>query len=64
MGFQNANENEFDGFGDLVIWIWQSFRKIFTGVCTNPISHPIPPFITFSEKGSPSIYNEPHLFGT
>ena len=27
MGFQNANENEFHGFGNLVIWLWKSFGK-------------------------------------
>ena len=28
MGFQNANENEFHGFGNLVIWVWKSFGKV------------------------------------
>ena len=40
MGFLNANENEFHGFGNLVILIWNSFRKvleIFKAVCTNPM---------------------------
>ena len=28
MGFQNANGNEFHGFGNLVIWIWKSSEKV------------------------------------
>ena len=36
MGFQNVDENEFHGSGNLVLWLWKSFRNIFKGVCTNP----------------------------
>ena len=25
MGFQNADENEFNGFGTLVVWLWRCF---------------------------------------
>ena len=28
MGFQNANENEFHGFENIVIWLWKSFGKV------------------------------------
>ena len=28
MGFQNANENKFYDFGNLVIWLWKSFGKV------------------------------------
>ena len=28
MGFKNSNENEFHGFGILVIWLWKSFGKV------------------------------------
>ena len=28
MGFQNANENELHGFGNLVILPWKSFGKV------------------------------------
>jgi len=34
--FQNANENEIHGFGNLVVWLWKSFGSVFRGVCTNP----------------------------
>jgi len=36
MGFQNAKENEFHGFGKLVIWLWKTFRNFLKGVCMNP----------------------------
>ena len=39
MGFQNATENMFHDFGDLVICLWKSFGKIFEVVCTNPVKH-------------------------
>ena len=29
MVFQNAKENEFHGFRNLVIWHWKSFAKVF-----------------------------------
>jgi len=32
MGFQNENENEFHGFGNLDIWLWKSFGKVL-GMC-------------------------------
>ena len=28
MGFQNANENVFHGFGNLVIWLWKSIGNV------------------------------------
>ena len=37
---QNANENVFQDFGNLVIWLWKSFGNIFKGVCTIPESLP------------------------
>ena len=27
----------FNGFGNLVIWLWKSFGNIFEVVCTNPV---------------------------
>ena len=33
MGFQNANENEFNGFGNLVMWLWKSYANFSKGVC-------------------------------
>ena len=36
MGFQSANGNEFHGFGNLVIWLWEVFGNIVKGVCMNP----------------------------
>ena len=36
IGFQNANENDFHGFGNLVIWLWKSFGNFSKGVCTDP----------------------------
>ena len=38
MVLQNANRNAFHGFGNLVIWFWKSFEKIFNGFCTKPDS--------------------------
>ena len=29
MEFQNLNENEFHGFGNLIIWLWKSFGNFF-----------------------------------
>ena len=37
MGFQNANENVFYGFGILIVWLWKSFGNIFKGVRTYPV---------------------------
>ena len=37
MGCQNANEEEFHGFGSLVIWLWKTAGYFFKGVCTNPV---------------------------
>ena len=34
MGFLNANENVFHGFGTLAIWLWISFGNILRAVCT------------------------------
>ena len=28
MRFQISSENEFHGFGNLVIWLWKSFGKV------------------------------------
>ena len=39
MGFQNAYENAFHGFGNLVVWPWKGFGNIFRGVCTNLGTH-------------------------
>ena len=36
MGFQNANENDFNGFGNLLIWLCKSYENISKGVCANP----------------------------
>ena len=35
MEFQNAKENVSHGFGNLVIWLWKSFRNVIKLVCTN-----------------------------
>ena len=35
MGFQNANENEFHGFGSLAIWLRKSFGNLVKGFSTN-----------------------------
>ena len=35
MGLQNVNENEFHGFGNLAIWLWNSFGSFLKEVCTN-----------------------------
>ena len=32
MGFQNANENEFHGFGKSVSWLWKRYENISRGV--------------------------------
>ena len=37
MCFQNANENELHGFGNLVLGFGKVFGNVFSGVCTNPI---------------------------
>jgi len=37
MGLQNANENNFHGFGNLVIWLWKSFGHFSKGVCTDHV---------------------------
>ena len=40
MRFQNANENEFHSFGNLVIWPLKSLGQIwkfFQGVCRSPV---------------------------
>ena len=36
MGLHNVNENEFHGFGSLVIWLWKCTGNISKGVSTNP----------------------------
>ena len=38
MGFQNANENEFYGCGNLVTLLWKSFGNLCKDVCTNPVN--------------------------
>ena len=35
MVFQNAYENVFDGFGNLVVWLWKSFGNML--VFANPV---------------------------
>ena len=35
MGFQNANENEFQCFGNVVIWLWKSVENGNKGVLYN-----------------------------
>ena len=39
MGLQNANENEFYGFGNLDVWLWKSFGYFLKGVCGNSAHH-------------------------
>ena len=36
MEFRNAEENEFDGVGNLVIWLLKASGNFFKGAFTNP----------------------------
>ena len=36
VGFQNASDNVFHGFGSFALYFWKSFGDIFEGVYANP----------------------------
>ena len=49
MEFQNRNENELHGFGNLVIWLWKSSGNNCKGVCTNPVPRSLVTYAVFYE---------------